>query len=165
VNFDIAAGGLAEIDELKSLWLQMLSHHRSLIDGALPIHTDEQSWERARRDYRDWLESEAAIVLIARSRPGSEPVGYAVCRLRPGGATFDLGAMRGEVDSLVVQDQARGRGIGTALLDGVRSSLLERGIGYWSIGVLADNAQAAKLYERIGFRPWTQELIATTRTR
>ena len=160
---EISLGSVAGVDELKPLWLQMLSHHRDLVGGQFPVHADEESWERVRRDYGDWLATETAILLIGRNSRSSEPLGYVVCRLRRGGATFDLGAVRGEIDSLVVDDHARGRGIGTALLEAVRASLDERGVSYWSIGVLARNTEAAKLYERVGFQPWTQELLASTR--
>jgi ribosomal protein S18 acetylase RimI-like enzyme len=163
VECEIAAASAADIDELEPLWLQMLSHHRDLVGEEFPVHADEESWERVRRDYGDWLASDTAILLIARNVSSSEPLGYVVCRLRPGGATFDLGAVRGDIDSLVVDDHARGQGIGTALLEAVRASLNARGVSYWSIGVVARNTEAAKLYERIGFRPWTQELLASTR--
>ena len=162
MEYEIVAGGIADIDDLKPLWLQMLSHHRDLVSDSFPVHADEESWELARNAYGDWLASDSAIMLIARGADRSETLGYVVCRIHPGGPTFDLGDMRGDVDSLVVHDQARGHGIGTALLGAVRADLNERGIAYWSIGVLARNTEAAKLYERVGFRPWTQELLAGT---
>ena len=165
MEFEIVLSSTAHVDELKTLWLQMLSHHRDLVGAEFPVRTAEPSWERVRCDYRDWLESDTAILLIAHSGGSSEPLGYAVCRLVDDGATFDLGAVRGDVHSLVVRDHARGRGIGTALLDAVRVTLVDRGVSHWPIGVLAHNPQAAKLYERVGFRPWTQELLASTSQR
>jgi ribosomal protein S18 acetylase RimI-like enzyme len=164
MDVEIATGSAADLDDLETLWLQMLAYHRSLIAGSVPTWSDEQSWERARRDYRDWLADEAALLLLARRQTTAELVGYVVCQLLPAGATFDLGERRGHVDSLVVDDQARGHGVGTALLESVRAILIDRGIGHWSIGLLAQNSEAAKLYERVGFRPWTQELLASTRT-
>jgi ribosomal protein S18 acetylase RimI-like enzyme len=162
VDYEIAPGGPAEIAELKPLWLQMLSQHRALVDDEFPVHANGQSWERVRREYSDWLADSAAILLIARTQGQADPLGYVVCRLQPGGPTFDLGELRGNVDSLVVDDRARGHGIGTALLDAVRAQLKERGIAYWSIGVLTQNTEAARLYDRVGFRPWTRELLART---
>jgi GNAT superfamily N-acetyltransferase len=76
--------------------------------------------------------------------------------------TFDLGPVRGDVDSLVVRDVARGHGVGSALLESVRDALLTRGVSYWSIGILAHNPEAARLYQRVGFRPWSQALLAKT---
>jgi ribosomal protein S18 acetylase RimI-like enzyme len=164
MEFEVIAAEAAAVDGLKTLWLQMLAHHRDLIGGEIPLRTDEQSWARTRRVYSEWLEKGTATLVIARARSSSEPLGYAVCRLVAGdGRTFDLGAVRGDLDSLVVHDQARGQGIGTALLAAVRDGLLDRGIAFWSVGVIAHNLEAVKLYERVGFRPWTQALIASTR--
>jgi ribosomal protein S18 acetylase RimI-like enzyme len=163
MGFEIGAGSAADIDGLRTLWLQMLAHHRDLVGDEFPVWPDEQSWERARRDYGDWLASDTAILVIARNETSSQPLGYAVCRLLADGATFDLGTVRGDVDSLVVHDQARGQGMGTALLCAVQAGLVDRGVSYWSIGLLARNTEAARLYERVGFRPWTQQLIASTR--
>jgi ribosomal protein S18 acetylase RimI-like enzyme len=163
MSFEIARGDSADIDQLETLWLQMLSYHRALVDDRFPIRAAEPSWELARSDYQGWLSNDTAMVLTARGTASSEPLGYAVCRLVGGRPTFDLGPVRGDVDSLVVRDLARGWGVGTALLESVRDELLNRGISYWSIGVLAHNREAAKLYERVGFRPWSQALLAKTK--
>jgi ribosomal protein S18 acetylase RimI-like enzyme len=88
MEFQITQADVREVDELESLWVEMLEHHRELVAG--------------------------------------------------------------------------GQGVGTALLEAIRHRLVERGITYWSIGVLADNPRAAKLYERVGFRPFTLELLAIT---
>lgn len=163
MDFEITSGGASAVGELKTLWLQMLSHHRDLVGDEIPVHADERSWTRTRRAYSDWLKNNPAMLVIARDPSSTDPLGYAVCRLVSGdGMTFDLGTVRGDVDSLVVHDEARGRGIGTALLDAVRRRLADRGIQFWSIGVLARNDDAVRLYERVGFRPWTQELITGT---
>ena len=51
---------------------------------------------------------------------------------------------------------ARGRGIGTLLLDAVDAELAARGIGDMVIGAVAQNTDAIRLYERRGFRTaWT----------
>jgi ribosomal protein S18 acetylase RimI-like enzyme len=155
-------GGVGDLDGLKQLWLEMLEHHRDLVSDEFPIREAESSWEHARDEYLQWLTADAAILLIARAPVSSDPLGYVICRLRAGGPSFDLGLVRGEVDSLVVHAHARGQGIGTGLLEALRVRLVDRGVSYWSIGVLAHNPRATELYERVGFRPWTQELLAPT---
>ena len=91
---------------------------------------------------------------------GTDPAGYLVCRLRSPGPTFDLGARRGEVDSLVVSDAVRGNGVGSALLRACKEELRNRGVTYWSIGVVEANRDAVRLYERLGFGSWSRELLA-----
>lgn len=155
----ISLGGLADIDELRGLWLQMLAHHRTLVNGELPLHSEEASWQRARQEFRRWAEAESAIVLLARDQGAAKLAGFAMCRLLPEGPTFAMGPLRGEIDSLVVDRDSRGLGVGTALLEAVRAQLTARGIRYCSIGVLAQNQDAARLYERVGFEPWIQNLV------
>jgi len=162
MDFRITAGTGAHVDVVADLWHQMLAHHRAVTGARFPMYDAEASWELARAAYHDWLSDGSAILMIATTPASSQPLGYVVCRLLASGPTFDLGPVHGEVDSLAVTDTARGSGIGTALLESVRTELLARGIAYWSIGVLADNTEAHELYRRLGFQPWTQTLLATT---
>lgn len=100
------------------------------------------SWARTKADYERWLRDGEAKLLIARDVRTSRPVGYVLYLLTDSGATFDFGSLRGDIHSLVVDEKARGAGIGTRLLEAVRSDLLNRGIDYWSVGVLVDNVDA-----------------------
>lgn len=102
---------------------------------------------------------ESAILLLARDHDEAKLAGFAMCRLLPEGPTFALGPVRAEIDSLVVDRDGRGLGVGTALLEAVRAQLTARGIRCCSIGVLAQNRDAARLYERVGFEPWIQNLV------
>lgn len=42
---------------------------------------------------------------------------------------------------------------------GCRTELQRRRVSYWSIGVVETNSEAVQLYERLGFRPWTREML------
>ena len=66
----------------------------------------------------------------------------------------------GDLESLSVAEHARGRGIGTRLMDAARELLRSRGVGYWSVTVAAGNADSIRLYDREGFRPRYQHLLA-----
>jgi ribosomal protein S18 acetylase RimI-like enzyme len=162
VDFTIAEGGGEHLDELRELWLQMLEHHRAIVGDAAPVQAPATSWERARDRFGGWLRAGGAILRIARAGESGEAIGFALCYLESEGPTFALGPQYGEVDSLVVSDSARGAGVGTALLDAVRVELERRGVRYWAIGVLAQNTRAAELYGRLGFRPWSEFLLAET---
>lgn len=113
-----------------------------------------------REQYRKWLGESSGLLFVARVGEHDETVGYTFCRLIESGPTFHLGPVRGEIDSLVVADTTRGAGVGSALLEGCRADLQRRGVSYWSIGVLEANRGAVRLYERLGFRPWTREMLA-----
>jgi hypothetical protein len=85
VDFAVVQGNSVDIDQLETLWLQTLSHHRDLVHEEYPLHGAESSWDLARSEYQEWLSNDTAVLLIARGAALSEPLGYAVCRLVGGG--------------------------------------------------------------------------------
>jgi ribosomal protein S18 acetylase RimI-like enzyme len=160
VDIEITPGGLPDVDALAPLWTAMVEHHRTVVSGRVPVRPAGESWDRRRREYVSWLEDGSGLLFLARREGGDEVIGYAMCRLLPSGPTFDLGPERGDVESLAVSARARGAGVGTALLGAVRAELSGRGCRHWSISVAADNADAVRLYERVGFRPLVQMMHA-----
>ncbi len=138
----------------------MVSHHRSVVGGQWPIRCDDDAWRLRREQYRSWLTDSSGLLLVAHLDDVPGPVGYLFCRLVPSGPTFDLGPVRGEVDSLATTAGLRGKGVGTVLLTRCRAELLQRGCTYWSVGVIDANPEAARLYQRLGFQPWNHALLA-----
>ena len=58
---------------------------------------------------------------------------------------------------MVVAGHARGRGVGSALMDVVDARLAAAGVVDQVIGAIEPNRDAIRLYERRGFRPaWLQ---------
>ncbi|AXB41113.1 GNAT family N-acetyltransferase [Amycolatopsis albispora] len=158
----VRQAGEGELGVLEPLWLALTEHHRSLVGETLPVRENPESWAVRHEQYRTWLRAGRALILTAHQGERAGPVGYLCCRLLPSGATFDFGETRGEITSLVVDPALRDGGIGTALLDACRAELKNRGIEYWSIGVLAENTGAEELYRRLGFRPWIRDLLGHT---
>ncbi|GAA5117553.1 GNAT family N-acetyltransferase [Pseudonocardia adelaidensis] len=153
MDIEITRGRLADVDALAPLWTAMVEHHRTVVAGRVPVRPAAESWDMRRREYASWLDDGSGLLFLARREAADEVIGYAVCRLLASGPTFDLGPVRGDVESLAVSPRARGAGVGTALLGAVRAELERRGCRHWSISVAADNAAAVRLYERVGFRP------------
>lgn len=56
-------------------------------------------------------------------------------------------------ESVYVADDARGRGVGRALLEALIGA--SEAAGYWTLfaGILAENARSLALHQRVGFRP------------
>ena len=77
----------------------------------------------------------------------------------PVGATWDLGERIGEVESLSVAPEARGHGVGSALLEAARERFIAQGLEYWSVAVVEENRGAVALYERAGFGPYYRQLL------
>lgn len=160
-ELEIAELTLAEVDRVESLWKAMVIHHREVVDGAWPVRDEQGAWELRRAEYVDWLSSGDGTMLAAlpAGEPDREPLGYAALLSSPAGATWDLGERVGEIESLSVAPEARGRGVGTALLDAAREHFRAQGIEFWSVAVVEVNAGAAELYERTGFGPYYRNLL------
>lgn len=156
----LRAAELPDVSSLAELWQAMVEHHRLLVGAQWPVRSAELAWERRREQYAAWLSDGSAFILIAQTEASGAPVGYLACRLVEAGPTFDLGEIRGEVDSLVTSEAARGQGVGSALLDACREELQRRGARYWSIGVVEANTRAIELYQRLGFRPFVRTMLA-----
>jgi ribosomal protein S18 acetylase RimI-like enzyme len=109
--------------------------------------------------YAWWLGKELAnpraVVLAARS--GNGVIGYAYGRIEP----RDWNTLRdrcGVGVDLWVEPRARGAGIGAKLVQALADALAERGAARVVIDVAARNPEAARLFERIGFRPTMLEM-------
>lgn len=114
--------------------------------------------------YRWWLgkerRSRRAVVLaaVARDRRGREQVvGYAYGRLEP----RDWNSLReacGVGVDLIVLPRWRRRGLGARLIAALAEALQARGARQLVIEVAARNPEAARTFERLGFRPTLLEL-------
>jgi GNAT superfamily N-acetyltransferase len=62
------------------------------------------------------------------------------------------------VSELFVREDARGRGVGTALMREAERIAAARGVGRLMVEVLAGNEMAAAFYARYGFKPKAIEL-------
>ena len=58
------------------------------------------------------------------------------------------------IEALAVAAQARGKGIGTRLLNDGEAWAVRQGRKRMALHVLLKNTRARRLYERMGFRPW-----------
>jgi ribosomal protein S18 acetylase RimI-like enzyme len=151
---DIELLEVDQVDQLRDLWLQLHHHHRS-VSPVQPFVDDDASWPVRRAGYVEIL-TNGGFALAARS--GGALVGYALVRLHEGpDDSWHLGAPYAEVWSLVVDEDHRGHGLGSALLDEVDGRLERRGIRGLVIGAMVGNVDAIRLYERRGLTAgWVQ---------
>jgi ribosomal protein S18 acetylase RimI-like enzyme len=156
VGVDVMRAGRTELVVVEPLWRAMQEHHGQLTAGRFAMRDPDESWALRRSEYAGWLGDGSGVLLLARI--DEEVVGYAFVRWHPSGATWDLGPVIGEVESLAVAPSARGAGVGTALLDAGRTELRERGLEYWCVDVVESNP-ALHLYERAGFKPNYRKLF------
>jgi ribosomal protein S18 acetylase RimI-like enzyme len=138
------------LDDLEPLYRSLHGHHREVSD--LPVLADgDLSWERRRAWYGRLLADGEAFVLVARG--DGRPVGYGFVDVRDGADdTWPYGHRMAELVTLSVAPDARGGGVGTALMDAVDAELARRGVHDLEMFVMAGNDRARAFYERRGFR-------------
>lgn len=98
----------------------------------------------SRAQYRRHLDSDSALVLVAGANH-HRLLGSAVLFFRKGSALARL-------YSLATAPEARGQGVGSALLAAADAAARRRGCRALKLEVRTDNDAAIRLYERHGFR-------------
>ena len=150
----IVRAGPDRVPDLEAASRAMHRHHVS-VDPEIPgIPTrDEDAWWALRSSYyRAWLAGGEAFALIAEE--DGRAIGYAIVTFHAADDSHATGERFAELQSLAVIEEARGGGLGTALLHEVYRQVRSEGVEEMVIGVLATNEPAMRLYEREGFRPW-----------
>lgn len=101
-----------------------------------------------------WIAHNHGRVIVAEEN-GKVIGSSAFAKVRSGDAYLeDFDATYGYIAEVTVHDGHRGQGIGTALMTEAERWLAETGVNQIQIGVLYDNIDAKRLYERLGFRPY-----------
>jgi ribosomal protein S18 acetylase RimI-like enzyme len=98
----------------------------------------------SRAQYRKHLDSQTALVLVA-SANHRRFLGTAV-------VFFRKAATVARLYSLATTPQARGKGVGSALIAAAEDTARSRGCRALRLEVRTDNAVALGLYERLGYR-------------
>ena len=150
----IERAGAERLDELEPLWLSMHEHHVS-VGSTIALRAPSETWPLRRAEYITWLAEPDAFVMIAEQ--DGRAIGYALVDYRETDDVRITGARFAVLKSLAVLPEARGRGVGTALMGAVYGELRRLGIGELEIGVLFANDRARRFYEREGFLPWAVE--------
>lgn len=150
----------SQIDRLEPLWAQLLAHHAQQaahLAALGAIRPPGDSWRLRRGQYLEWLHEPFAKVLAARDE--GRLLGYAVVRVVEALGSWQWGNRIGVLETLVVDDQARGAGIGQSLLRAAREHLTELGIQVMKISVIAGNDGALRFYQREGAVDFAKTLV------
>jgi GNAT superfamily N-acetyltransferase len=149
---ELVRGGAELLAELEPLWLALRDHHAEIAPELGPVREDADSWARRRAQYKGWLAEGEPYILLARR--GGRAVGYAFVRPFPGGGPTWTRPERGyDVETLSVAPEARGTGVGSALLERVERDAAEAGADVVDLTAVASNAGALRFYAREGFSP------------
>jgi ribosomal protein S18 acetylase RimI-like enzyme len=108
------------------------------------LMSKSEPWITLKRRYDDVvniMNDETGEVHVARS--GNEMIGFAIIKLR--------GAFVGYVQSIVIKQQHRNRGIGIAFMEYLEERIFAEHPNVF-ICVSSFNTEARKLYEKLGYR-------------
>ena len=153
---EIARGSAQDIPLLEPLWVSVYHVHQASMPELAPYVSDEETWRERRALYERLFAKPETFLFLARSH--GSPIGYALGHVDDTGDgwvadTWRVGQRIGELESIAVLPEHRGRGIGEALLDLVDEEFARIGVNDVLIGLLPGNDGARRLYERRGFRP------------
>lgn len=84
--------------------------------------------------------------------PARAPVGYILVCF---GWSLEYGGLDGYIDEFYIREGVRGRGMGSEALIALMRELSHSGVKSLHLEVHDENAAAARLYTRLGFRPRT----------
>jgi ribosomal protein S18 acetylase RimI-like enzyme len=151
---------VTRLDEVADLWISLTAHHYAVDRGigqlAEPVGAAE-SWPSRRRQYQTWSAEEGWLLLVAEIN--GEVQGYAAARITASAGAWQVGERVGHLETLAVAPDARGEGIGTALVGEVRAHWRRAGVCLAVVSVLAGNDEAARFYQRLGAVEFTRTSV------
>lgn len=145
------SGGTQHLESIRLLWQALNRHHRSIsphFEHEFACFTFDQRVDNLRQDYTD----QAIHLDIAWN--GERPVAYLVSALSRAGV--------GEIESIYVQAEFRGQGIGDELMKRGLAWLQAQNPVSIEIKVAVGNEDAYPFYARYGFYP---RLVTLKQTR
>lgn len=130
------------LDHIQSLWESLNQLHA---DVSPHFGQDFESFTFASRKQHLKRKASLGALRIFLARHDDQPVGYCVVSL--------TGDQHGEIESIFVNKECRGAGIGDQLMRSALEWLGEAGAKTHSICVVNGNESAFSFYEKYGFYP------------
>lgn len=160
---EIAAPSMAEVDDIADLWVDLARGQRS--------HGSHVEPEANRATVRETVARHVVTGgVLAAYTSGDEDesdgggagdadgtlVGFVTFAPESGGYASDC--ERGVIQNIYVAPDARGEGVGSALLSAAEAALVDAGMDVVSLEVMARNEEARRFYARHGYRDHRVEL-------
>ena len=147
-TFRIRSGGPELIELTEPLWQKQKAYHL-VIDQINSESYLDLSFEERMEKIRE--KGERLTTLLAEDAETGLLIGYSLATINAAGL--------GEIDSVFVEEDRRGKGIGTALIKATLQWMEENKAQKTKIHVLDVNQSAFSLYCTLGFEPRLIEMI------
>jgi ribosomal protein S18 acetylase RimI-like enzyme len=143
VNVTYVSGNARMIDRVASLWEDLNKQHLSLSPYFKDYYRALTFEDRKRSIQQRAIGGEIRVDLALND--SGQPIGYCITSIDQ--------TLTGEIDSIFVNPQCRGQGIGTALMEKALDWLRVKGAKKTFVSVAVGNEQAYVFYEQFGFFP------------
>jgi ribosomal protein S18 acetylase RimI-like enzyme len=158
----LVTGTAHDIPRLRPLWVSVHHQHQAVMPGLAPFVDDDTTWAERASLYRALLAKPDSVLVVAEI--DNRTVGYGLAHVMAArdtwlADTWVTGQRVGEIESLAVEPALRGQGLGSRLFNRLIDELHEQGVEDHVIGVLPDNVDAIRLYQRHGYQPAWMYLI------
>ncbi len=139
-------GGVELLEWIGPLWLELRDHH-----AAVSAYFGDEIAQMTVAQRMEELEkkAQAGEMRITVAKLGEAWIGYCV-------SSID-GDKRGEIDSILVRADLRGRGIGHELMQRALAWLDQRGVVQKRLAVAAGNEEVMGFYRKYGF--WPRDIV------
>ena len=142
-GYIVKAIDFKEIDSIRSLWEELNASHASLSTYFGP-YFDSMTFEKRKAEFRDKGERGELLIDVCAFTATKEAAGYCVSNLIAG---------VGEIDSLYVKKEHRGRGAGALLIESAMAWMRLRNATDITVHVAVGNEGAINFYRRFGLFP------------
>jgi len=132
-----------DVDAVADMWVSLAAEQRD--------HGSHLRAAENRSEARDLVGQYVHADGVAVAAEGGLAVGFVMFHAET--EFYETDATRGVIDNLYVRPDARGGGLGSALLDYAEGALRDRDADVLAVEALAANEAARRLYESRGYEP------------
>ena len=136
--------GAIDLDLIQPLWEKLNQHHQQQKSDFQEHYENFTFPERAETLLNKSLEGAMHIGLV-KDKESGVMVAYCITTISQDN--------EGEIDSIYVEREYRGQGIGTELIKRSLKWMDDKGVNKKTVRVSFGNQEAVAFYERYGFRP------------
>ena len=152
-DLEIVLAGPDRIDDLEPIYRSLYAHHVEVSTWRPgPPRGADVAWARRRARYEKTLSAPNGILLLAERDERVVGALIGESEENPEGSdTFAIPDHVAHVHDVAVLPEARGGGVGRALMDRFEAEMRARGVVSYGLDVMAGNEVARRFYEGLGF--------------